>query len=272
LYHKLKEDERFLFFLLDKYKREDLSLQQLATIEEKHGLKPNKSYYVVLVMLESFKNNKFRVTNFSHREQKYIFIYEWLKKDLLKNYHSSIILLPEIENYRYVLLIQGNASDLIEKLRYYHDRLLEMLQVKVTFSYGNRVSEIEAIKYSYFGALESYEMGEERNDVSFIKYFKTKNVNELLKMLSKDQVEGFCIYNLKTLAYPQDMKTLEIRNTLKTYLESKCSITETSNKMFLHRNTVKYRIKKCEDILGREIDDPEFILQLQLSLILTDDK
>ncbi|AKN32233.1 hypothetical protein Ccar_15740 [Clostridium carboxidivorans P7] len=272
LYHKLKDNERFLLLLLDKNKMEELPPQQLLSIEEKHGLRPSKFYYVVLVTLESFKNNKFHVDKFSHREQKYIFIYEWLQKDILKNYHNSIILVPEIENYRYVLLIQDNDNDLEEKLRYYHDRLLEMLQVKVTFSYGNRVSEIEAIKYSYYGALESYQVGEERDDISFIKHFKTKNVNELLKTLSKDEVEGFCIYNLKTLAYPQDVKSLEIRNTLRTYLESKCSITETSNKMFLHRNTVKYRIKKCEEILGRKIDESDFILQLQLSLILTEEK
>lgn len=271
-YHKLKEDENFLLLLLNKHKREKLTQQQIVAIEETQGLKLSKFYYIILVTLESFKNNKFHVTNFAHREQKYIFIYEWLQKDLSKNYHNSIILLPEMDNYRYVFLVQGNTDDLSEKLTYYHDKLLEMLQVKVTFSYGNRMSEIETIKYSYFEALESYQIGEERNNIPFIKYYKIKNANELLKTLSKDQVEGFCLYNLKALAYPEDMKTLELRNTLKTYLESNCSITETSNKMFLHRNTVKYRIKKCEDILGKEVSEPDFIFQLQLSLILTEDE
>jgi len=271
-YNKLKDDERSLLLLLNNNKKENLTQQQLLTIGQTHGLKISKFYYIVLVTLESFKNNKFHAYNFSHREQKYIFIYEWLKKDLSKDYHNSVILLPEIENYRYVFLIQGNTNDLIEKLRYYHDKFMEMLQVNVTFSYGNKMSEIEAIKYSYFEALESYQMGEERNNISFIKYYKTKNADELLKTLSKDQVKGFCLYNLRTLAYPENLKTLELRNTLKTYLESKCNITDTSNKMFIHRNTVKYRIKKCEDILEREMKESDFIFQLQLSLILTEDK
>ena len=194
------------------------------------------------------------------------------RKKLFEEYRNTVILLPEIKNYRYVFLVQGNTNDLTEKLRYYYDKLKTMLQVKVNFSYGNRMSEIEAIKYSYFEALESYKSGEERNNISYIKYYKTKNAAELLKTLSRDQVEGFCLYNLRTLAYPENMRTLELRNTLKTYLELKCNITETSNKMFIHRNTVKYRIKKCEEILDREIDDSDFIFQLQLSLILTEDK
>ena len=149
---------------------------------------------------------------------------------------------------------------------------MELLQVNVSFSFGNRMSEIEAIKYSYSEAIESYNVGEVRNNIPFIKYYKTKDASELLKTLSKDQVQGFCLHNLKTLAYPENMRTLELRNTLKTYLESKCNITETSEKMFIHRNTVKNRIKKCEDILEGEMDEPDFIFQLQLSLTLTEEK
>lgn len=269
-YHRLKDTENFLFSLLNKCTKEGFSSQPSLSTEETYSLKPSKFYYVILLTLESFKNNKFRVPNFSYREQKYIFIYDWLEHDLSKNYHGSITLFPETDNYRYIFLVHGSTEDLTEKLKYYHDILWEMLQVKVSFSYGNRVSEVDAIKYSYSNSLESYETGEEKDNISFIKYYKTKNVHELLKSLSKDQVESFCLYNLKTLAYPENIKALEIRSTLKTYLECNCSITETSNKMFLHRNTVKYRIKKCEEILGREITDSDFILQLQLSLILTE--
>ena len=209
-YNKLKDDERSLLLLLNKYKRENLTSQQLVTTGEAHGLKRCKTYYIILVTLESFKNNKFHANNFSHREQKYIFIYEWLEKDLLKHYHNSVILLPEIENYRYVFLVQGNTDDLVEKLRYYHDKLMELLQVNVSFSFGNRMSEIEAIKYSYSEAIESYNVGEVRNNIPFIKYYKTKDASELLKTLSKDQVQGFCLHNLKTLAYPENMRTLEL--------------------------------------------------------------
>jgi purine catabolism regulator len=271
-YNKLKDDERYLLELLNKNKKENLTCQQLLNLGKEHGIKPNKYYDVVLITLESYKNNKFHVNKFSHREQKYIYVYEWLKHDLLKNYHSNVVLLPDIENYRYVLIIQGNVSDLADKMRYYHDKLLEMLQVNVIFSYGNRMSEIEAIKYSYSEALESYHMGEERNNIPYIKYYKTKNAIELLKTLSKDQVRGFCLYNLRILAYPENQRTLELRNTLKTYLESKCSVTETSNKMFIHRNTVKYRIQQCEDILERQINDSDFVFQLQLSLSLSEEE
>ena len=84
-YNKLKDDERFLLFLLNKHKSDNFMPQQLLTMGKAHGLKPSKFYYVILVTLESFKNNKFHVDKFSYREQKYIFIYEWLEKNCLRS-------------------------------------------------------------------------------------------------------------------------------------------------------------------------------------------
>lgn len=75
---------------------------------------------------------------------------------------------------------------------------------------------------------------------------------------------------LRTLAYPQDEMSLELRKTLKVYLENHCSIINTSNKLFLHRNTIRYRIKKCQEILENDLTDPDYCFQLQLGLMFTE--
>ncbi len=40
------------------------------------------------------------------------------------------------------------------------------------------------------------------------------------------------------------------------YLDTKASITETAQKMYLHRNTVKYRLKRIGEFLGCSLSDP----------------
>ena len=57
-----------------------------------------------------------------------------------------------------------------------------------------------------------------------------------------------------------------------TYLDQQCEITKTAEMLFIHRNTVKYRIKKCEELLNNNIDHPEFSLQLRVALFLSDPK
>lgn len=55
-------------------------------------------------------------------------------------------------------------------------------------------------------------------------------------------------------------------DTLHVYLESFFSLKESGEKLHLHPNTVKYRIKKIEDLLGRKIDDPAHYLELMMAL------
>ncbi|MEG2601817.1 MAG: helix-turn-helix domain-containing protein, partial [Carnobacterium sp.] len=62
----------------------------------------------------------------------------------------------------------------------------------------------------------------------------------------------------------------ELRRTLKVYLESQCEITITAKKLFIHRNTVKYRIAKCEELFESPINDPKLSLNLRLALVLSD--
>ncbi len=79
-----------------------------------------------------------------------------------------------------------------------------------------------------------------------------------------------CRRMLKELAFPADEMNRELKKTLKAYLDCHCSIMETANRLYLHRNTVRYRIKKCEEIMGNDLSDSQYCFQLQLCLILSD--
>lgn len=264
----LKQKEAILHILVNKHKKERWSSAQLFTVGEKYGLKPAAGYKIILATLEPFGGREFDFLNLSHREERYILIYDWLNRKLQEKFHGDIIIFPETLTYQYVLLIQGNYRELEKVLEDYHEALLRFLKVSITFSFGNGVMELETIDNSYNTALESYQYGEEKENIPYIKYFKSTDANELFKMVSSEQIKGYCLYHLKGLTNPEDEMTLELRRTLKTYLDCRCSVTETANHMFLHRNTVKYRIKKCEEILGREIVDANYCFQLQLSLVL----
>ena len=55
---------------------------------------------------------------------------------------------------------------------------------------------------------------------------------------------------------------------LKVYLNSNCSITDTADKLFIHRNTVVYKIKKINELLDCDLSELEVRVKLFLAIML----
>jgi PucR family transcriptional regulator, purine catabolism regulatory protein len=78
---------------------------------------------------------------------------------------------------------------------------------------------------------------------------------------SLEQIEKFISPRIRRfrLDYPQLFETLEI------FLNTNQNFTLTSEILFLHPKSVRYRIDKIKDVLGIEFTNPEEILQLQVA-------
>ncbi len=61
----------------------------------------------------------------------------------------------------------------------------------------------------------------------------------------------------------------EIIETLAVYiLDKQMSAADTATSMYVHRNTIKYRMQKAEDVLGIEIGDPADMRELMTALVM----
>ena len=61
-----------------------------------------------------------------------------------------------------------------------------------------------------------------------------------------------------------DKNAAEAVNTLRAYLDSGQNIKQTAHRLRVHRNTVRYRIKRILDVLGVDLADPEQRLLVEL--------
>ncbi len=59
----------------------------------------------------------------------------------------------------------------------------------------------------------------------------------------------------------------DLLRTLFFYLKSRGSLIDTANHLFIHRNSVKYRLERIRDIAGFDLNDPHEQLTLHLCLI-----
>ena len=99
-----------------------------------------------------------------------------------------------------------------------------------------------------------------------ISFYKRKEINELLQMIPENDLMNYQQMLFKpfmTLPIDEQLMLLE---TLFEYLENHCQISETAKRLFVHRNTVIYRLEKCSALLKKDLKDPEVTIQLRLAL------
>jgi sugar diacid utilization regulator len=58
----------------------------------------------------------------------------------------------------------------------------------------------------------------------------------------------------------------ELLGTLSEYLERGGSLERAANALFVHRSTLKYRLRRIAELLGRDLADPDLRFNLQLSI------
>jgi DNA-binding PucR family transcriptional regulator len=92
---------------------------------------------------------------------------------------------------------------------------------------------------------------------------------DLLSLLSRDvdRARRFLHAELGPLAGDDD-STLRLRATLRAYLDEGRSFVATARRLGIHQNTVKYRVRQCEDALGRPVGERP--LRLAAALLLAD--
>ncbi|MCR4425269.1 MAG: PucR family transcriptional regulator ligand-binding domain-containing protein [Firmicutes bacterium] len=92
--------------------------------------------------------------------------------------------------------------------------------------------------------------------------------NLMMTGIDHRELGGFCNRMLGPLLEQPLSDRAVLMDTLETYVLSGGSHAETARRLFIHRNTLKYRLNKLENILGRPLTDPSYILNLGVALRL----
>ncbi len=90
---------------------------------------------------------------------------------------------------------------------------------------------------------------------------------ELVSLLASDltRARTFVASRLGPLAAPGE-PTARLRETVLAFLTAAGSSTRVAKELFVHQNTVTYRIKKAEELLGRRVTDDPVELSCALAL------
>ncbi|WP_078543321.1 PucR family transcriptional regulator [Litchfieldia alkalitelluris] len=135
----------------------------------------------------------------------------------------------------------------------------------ISFGVSNVSMNLLNVKNAYKEAEDSLEIGLQTGKLAFIQNYRTKDIMELLRSIALQDLRDFYQNALAGLSAPEFEEDPTLTQTLFVFLETHCQISETAKRLYVHRNTVVYRLEKCEELLGRSLTDSETTLQLRLA-------
>jgi len=95
----------------------------------------------------------------------------------------------------------------------------------------------------------------------------TSLLNQLQRLASADQASiDLARLLLAPLAREDDERGNNLLATLRAYYECGARVDWTADRLFLHRNSVRYRLDRVRSLLGMNIDQPQAIAALVLAL------
>ncbi len=139
-----------------------------------------------------------------------------------------------------------------EYAEFLYQSIYEETGMRVYITLGAAVSAIGHIHSSFSQALAAYRMRDSMNLSGNVHSFKEYVFTKIIEDLPKPRRNEYLDLLLDSDA--EDIFTdNEMIQTAEVFLENNLNVSETSRKLFLHRNTLTYRLDKIERQTGLDI-------------------
>lgn len=177
------------------------------------------------------------------------------KCNIISHSNYTILVLYNEQITQFNNLIDNNKRELTDYVEYIGvgstiNDLIDLHKSYRESVFAHKVATSSNAKIQYFSALGLFRIFYETQDKS------------ILESIAKTTLSSIIAYN--------SIHNSEYFETLKVYLNHGSSILETALIMNTHRNTINYRMRKIREILGKDLDDPQYIFNLMLAYNIMD--
>ena len=127
----------------------------------------------------------------------------------------------------------------------------------------------DSLKALYKQAAITMKTGRENDEISMLYRYEDYRLDILFTSLLNNTDADFLLHNdLRALLIHDKENNSELVKTLKVYLDCERNSSRTADALFLHRNSVNYRLERIKSLMTSDLDDPENRLLLMLSIYL----
>lgn len=139
----------------------------------------------------------------------------------------------------------------------------------VRIGISNSFSNIENFASHYEQAYVALELGQKLNpDESICRYLDYQVFDLFSEVKNPDLLGRFCHPALVTLRQYDHQNNTQLYETLCIYLDKGCSIKLTSESLYIHRNSLVYRINRIVELCHINLEDVNTLFLLRLSFLI----
>lgn len=131
---------------------------------------------------------------------------------------------------------------------------------------SRQITSFHQLREHYMQACAILEIGRRLKRNHGCYPFDTLSSFLLFDRIPSNQLSDYCHRQILELWEYDRTHGAELCSTLQIYLEQAKSLARTADVLFIHRNTVRYRINRCMELLGSKLEDGNEIFSYILSL------
>lgn len=172
---------------------------------------------------------------------------------------SNVILIKSLEpddGYEEMVQIANTIVDMMNTEA--------MLNVRVAI--GNAVTELRDVSKSYKEAKMSLDVGKIFYAEKSVVAFTTLGIGRLIYQLPVPLCQIF-IQEIFGDEMPEDVDD-EMLTTINKFFENNLNVSETSRQLYVHRNTLVYRIEKLQKCTGLDVRTFDDALTFKIALMV----
>ena len=169
-------------------------------------------------------------------------------------YRNSVFSL--IESDTEILDLEGFLSPLVPMLQQYN----------LICGISNLFHSVLDLRSYGYQATKAIQLGSVLDTQRCLYLYQEYTVDYMMEMcLQRESTEALCPPAFLRLREHCEKNGNTLMETLDTYLKCGRSKSDTAKAMFVHLNTVKYRIAQLQDIMGVDLENDDTILDLMLA-------
>ncbi|WP_123054456.1 helix-turn-helix domain-containing protein [Clostridium sp. JN-1] len=151
--------------------------------------------------------------------------------------------------YKDDIVIIGSFDDVCEHVNGIRESIMSDLYCKCCISVSNSINDYKDIRKSYFEALESMALGKKFGIKDGIYYYKNTLLEKIVYNLKSDvKDELMCKFKDILSEFDKDMIL-----TIQEFFKCELNISNTAKRLYIHRNTLIYRLNKLKKDTGFDI-------------------
>ncbi len=268
----------------DKYAEKTTAILavSLLNIKNLYDEKYDKNSFIKNIILDNILPSdiyiKSKELRFNAEESRVVFIIKFHSKTDVLSYDMVQSIFPD-KNRDYVISTGEQDIVLVKEVKPRTDiREIEKIAksisdtinseyyVNVSIGIGTVVDNIKDLAKSYKEAQVAFEVGKVFDTEKNIVSYENLGIGRLIYQLPTTLCEMFLQEVFKNGSLDAlDRETLQ---TIQCFFDNSLNVSETSRKLFVHRNTLVYRLEKIRKLTGLDLREFDHAITFKVALMV----